>query len=227
MSESISEQIRARLKAAGVRFFASDNLSAHVSEEERALLLLEIEDKFEALIRACIIDTENDHNTNGTSRRMAKMFMNEVFHGRYTPRPKATEFPNIKALDELYTVGPITVNSACSHHFVPIQGYVWIGVLPGDNVLGLSKFHRLTEWIMRRPHIQEEATIMLADELERVMKPKGLAVVFKAKHLCATWRGVKDNVSWMTTSVMRGAMRENPVVKQEFMQLIDWSNGGN
>lgn len=221
MTQEVSKIIRERLDAEGVRYFASDNIAAHISEDEKVALLDEIESKIEALLQSCVIDTANDHNTNGTSRRMARMFLNEVFHGRYEQRPNATEFPNIKALDELYTVGPITVNSACSHHFVPIQGFVWIGVLPGESVLGLSKFHRLTNWIMRRPHIQEEATIMLADELERIMKPKGLAVVFKAKHLCATWRGVKDNESWMTTSVMRGVMRDNPVVKQEFFQLIN------
>lgn len=222
--QAISDVIRKRLETLGVRHFASDNISEHITDSERELLLKEVESKFEDLLKTLVIDTDNDHNTNGTAHRMAKMYLNEVFHGRYEARPSATEFPNIKALDEIYTVGPITVNSACSHHFVPIQGFVWIGVLPGENVLGLSKFHRLTNWIMRRPHIQEEATIMLADELERVMSPQGLAVVFKAKHLCATWRGVKDNESWMTTSVMRGVMRNNPVVRQEFFQLINQSS---
>lgn len=218
---STSEKIRLRLEKNGYRYFASDNI-AHAIKDQYELIDLqkEVEDKIEELLGVLVIDTKNDHNTHGTAHRMAKMFINEVFHGRYKDRPEATEFPNIKALDELYTVGPITVNSACSHHLVPIQGHIWIGVMPGENVLGLSKFHRLTEWIMRRPHIQEEATIMLADELERIMKPQGLAVVFKAKHLCATWRGVKDADSWMTTSIMRGLMRENPIVRQEFFQLI-------
>ena len=121
------------------------------------------------VLRALVIDTESDHNTNETARRVAKMFLTEVFQGRYVPMPPVTEFPNAERLNELMIVGPIKVRSACSHHLCPILGRVWIGVLPNEhsNLIGLSKYARICDWIMSRPQIQEEAVTMLANELQR------------------------------------------------------------
>jgi hypothetical protein len=109
------------------------------------------------VLRALVIDTESDHNTNDTAKRVAKMFLNEVFHGRYVKMPPVTEFPNAERLNELMIVGPVKVRSACSHHLCPILGRVWIGVLPNEhsNLIGLSKYARICEWIMSRPQIQE------------------------------------------------------------------------
>ena len=171
------------------------------------------------LLHVLLIDIDRDHNTGETAARMAKMYINEVMKGRYHAPPKTTLFPNAKKLDEIYTVGPITVRSMCSHHFVPIMGSCWVGVIPGKNVVGLSKFNRSIGWIMSRPQIQEEAVIQVADMLEKALEPIGVAVVMKAEHMCMCWRGVKDNTT-MTNSVMRGVFGKNPSAKQEFLQLI-------
>ena len=134
--------------------------------------------------------------------------------------PAVTAFPNVKELDELYVVGPITVKSACSHHMVPILGKTWVGILPGDKLPGLSKFSRICEWIMRRPQIQEEATVQIADLLEELLAPKGIGIVTVAQHHCMKIRGVEEESCNHTTSVMRGALREVPHLKAEFMQFV-------
>ena len=152
---------------------------------------------------------------------MARMFVHEIFSGRYHKMPKVAEFPNAERLNELMIMGPITVRSACSHHLVPILGKLWVGILPNErsNLIGLSKYSRIAEWVMSRPQIQEEAVIQLADELERRMRPDGLAFVLEADHFCMQWRGVKDE-SHMTNSVMRGAFLMNPELRREFLQLV-------
>lgn len=172
-------------------------------------------------LQALVIDTDNDHNTADTARRVAKMFINEVFAGRYQQAPDITAFPNVSRLNELMIVGPIKVRSACSHHLCPIMGKVWIGILPSadSDLIGLSKYSRLADWIMSRPQIQEEAVVMLADELERRIKPDGLAVVMEADHFCMHWRGVKDEESVMANSVMRGAFLGNDALRREFLSL--------
>lgn len=174
------------------------------------------------LMKELYIDAPNDHNTRGTAMRVAKMYVTEVMKGRYDPQPDITAFPNALRLDELYTTGPITVRSMCSHHLVPIIGKAWIGIIPGeDTVIGLSKFNRLVDWVFSRPQIQEEASIQLADILEEIAKPKGLAVVVKATHMCMTWRGVRESQdAVMTTSVIRGAIKDVPAARAEFFSLI-------
>ena len=174
------------------------------------------------VLESLVIDTESDHNTQDTARRVAKMFVREVFAGRYSEIPAITEFPNISRLDELMVIGPLTVRSACSHHLCPIVGKIWIGVLPNEksNLIGLSKYARITEWIMGRPQIQEEAVIQLADILEDKIKPIGLAVVMDADHLCMQWRGVKDMDSKMLNSVMRGRFLEDTDLRREFLSLL-------
>lgn len=215
----ISEEIRARVEAAGARYFANDNIGDFVEPWEIELLVDEVEGKVAALLDSLVIDQENDHNSNGTARRVARMFVTEVFAGRYADPPDVTDFPNVTQLDQLYVVGPIEIRSACSHHLVPIMGEAWIGIMPGDRVVGLSKFARMAQWVMARPQIQEEATTQLADLIEERCEPIGLAVVVKAKHLCCGWRGVKDRSS-MSTSVMRGVLREDAAARAEFLSLI-------
>jgi GTP cyclohydrolase IA len=221
-SIKVSERIRARIKAAGRRFHANDNIAAFIEgEAELNALESELQAKMQALLETLVIDTEGDHNTRGTARRVARMFLHEVFSGRYKAMPQVTEFPNAERLNELMIVGPITVRSACSHHLVPILGKLWIGVLPSEksNLIGLSKFSRIAEWIMSRPQIQEEAVIQLADQLETRLRPDGLALVLEADHFCMHWRGVKDE-SHMTNSVMRGTFLTNPESRKEFLQLV-------
>ena len=216
-----SDRIRHRLMDAGKSFFANENISEFIEEDELDALRLEVESRMKEVLNALVIDTENDHNTADTARRVAKMFIDEVFAGRYRAAPSVTSFPNVSQLGELMIVGPITVRSACSHHLCPIMGRIWIGVLPsaGAELIGLSKYARLSDWIMNRPQIQEEAAVMLADELERRIRPDGLALVMEADHFCMHWRGIKDENPVMTTSIMRGAFMENDALRREFLEL--------
>jgi GTP cyclohydrolase IA len=217
-----SERIRYRLVGADRRYHANDNIADFIREGELLELRAEVQAKMADVLKALVIDTEGDHNTQETAKRVAKMFIEEVFRGRYQPMPEVTEFPNVARLNELMIVGPITVRSACSHHMCPILGKLWIGVLPNEhsNLIGLSKYARIADWIMTRPQIQEEAVIMLADALQERVKPDGLAIVMEADHFCMQWRGVKDNDSAMTNSVMRGAFLKNPDLRREFLALM-------
>jgi GTP cyclohydrolase I len=217
-----SERIRYRLVNAGCRHHANDNISAFVEDGELDELQAEVQIKMQEVLRALVIDTDSDHNTQETAKRVAKMFVREVFKGRYVPMPSVTEFPNVTRLNELMIVGPITVRSACSHHLCPIMGRVWIGLLPNEhsNLIGLSKYARICDWIMSRPQIQEEAVTMLANELQERVQPDGLAIVMEADHFCMHWRGVKDTETKMINSVMRGAFLKNSNLRREFLSLI-------
>ncbi len=221
-----SERIRYRLLGAACRFHANDNIAGHVRPGELDEIKTEVQGHLQAALRALVIDTDSDHNTQDTARRLAKMFVDEVFQGRYVAEPRITEFPNVSRLNELMIVGPIAVRSACSHHFCPILGKVWIGILPNEksNLIGLSKYARLTHWVMSRPQIQEEAVVMLADALDARVKPDGLALVMEADHFCMHWRGVKDDQSAMTNSVMRGAFLSDANLRREFLALLAKKN---
>jgi GTP cyclohydrolase I len=225
-SMSASDRIRYRLVGASCRYHANDNISAFIRDGEIEELKAEVQAKMQGVLQALVIDTESDHNTQETAKRVAKMFLEEVFRGRYVPIPSVTEFPNFSRLNELMIVGPVTVRSACSHHLCPIMGRVWIGVLPNEhsNLIGLSKYARICEWIMSRPQIQEEAVIMLADELQDRVKPDGLAIVMEADHFCMHWRGVKDSDSMMTNSVMRGSFLKDASLRREFLSLLSKKN---
>ncbi|MEZ6017929.1 MAG: GTP cyclohydrolase I [Planctomycetota bacterium] len=218
----VSERIRQRLQAAGRRHHANDNIAAFVREGELDELQVEVAGKLHEVLRALVIDTDSDHNTHETAKRVAKMYLQEIFRGRFHPMPPVTEFPNAERLNELMIVGPITVRSACSHHLCPIFGKVWIGLLPNEhsNLIGLSKYARITDWIMSRPQIQEEAVTMLANELQDRVRPDGLAIVMEADHFCMHWRGVKDTESAMVNSVMRGAFLKDANLRREFLALL-------
>ena len=218
----VSVKIRERVMAARKRFNANDNIAEFIEPGELEKLLDEVTKKMEGVLDSLVIDTDNDHNTGDTARRVAKMYVNEVFKGRYVKGPEITEFPNAEHLNELMIVGPISVRSACSHHFCPVIGRIWIGVLPNEhtNVIGLSKYARLAEWIMGRPQIQEEAVIQLADLIQRKTQPDGLAIVMEASHYCMAWRGVKDMDSKMINSVMRGVFLKDANLRREFLSLI-------
>ena len=223
-----SERIRYRLVGADCRYHANDNIAEHIREGELSELKAEVQQHLQQVLRALVIDTDSDHNTNDTAKRVAKMFLTEVFRGRYVPMPSVTEFPNFSRLNELMIVGPVKVRSACSHHLCPILGRVWIGVLPNEhsNLIGLSKYARIADWIMSRPQIQEEAVTMLANELQERVRPDGLALVMEADHFCMHWRGVKDDESMMTNSVMRGAFLKNPDLRREFLSLLPKKTAG-
>ncbi len=218
----VSVKIRERIRASRKRYFANDNIADFVEPGDLEKLLDEVEAKMKGVLESMVIDTEHDHNTSNTARRVAKMYLNEVFKGRYVKVPPITEFPNVGHLNELMIVGPITVRSACSHHFCPVIGQIWIGVMPNEhtNVIGLSKYARLAEWVMGRPQIQEEAVVQLADLIQEKTQPDGLAIVMEASHFCMSWRGVKDMDSKMINSVMRGVFLKDPNLRREFLALI-------
>lgn len=222
----VSVKIRERLNAARQRFHANDNIADFIQPGELEKLLDEVESKLQGVLDSLVIDTAGDHNTRSTARRVAKMYVNEVFKGRYVQPPAVTEFPNAEHLNELMIVGPITVRSACSHHFCPVIGKIWIGILPNEhtNVIGLSKYARLVDWVMGRPQIQEEAVVQLADLIMKKTQPDGLAVVMEASHFCMSWRGVREMDSKMINSVMRGVFLTNPTLRREFLALIPGRN---
>ncbi len=193
----ISEIIRDRIKNSGTRFSANDNISDFINPGELEILEKEVASRVKDLLKSLVIDVENDHNTQETAERVSKMYLNEVFKGRYHEQPKVTSFPNDKNLDEIYTVGPISVRSACSHHLVPILGECWIGIKPGNKVIGLSKFARVADWVFSRPHY------------------------------CMKWRGVKEPNTSMINSVVRGDFRHDLSLKQEFFELVKQQSATN
>lgn len=221
--EPASARIRTRIQRARKRFHANDNIASFLEPGELEELLDEVEAKFKGVLESLVIDTESDHNTHDTARRVAKMYLTEVFRGRYVEAPPVTEFPNASSLNELMIVGPITVRSACSHHFCPIMGRLWIGIMPNEhsNLIGLSKYSRLAEWVMSRPQIQEEAITQMAEVLMNKVRPDGLAVVMEADHFCMHWRGVKDNETKMINSVMRGSFLKDHNLRGEFLALLN------
>ena len=214
----ISKQIRQRFIDAGIRFHANDNISKHIYEYEKEQLEKEVQEAFQEVLNALVIDTENDHNTRNTAKRVAKMYVREIFGGRFNSRPAVTSFPNM-GYKSLYTSGPISIRSTCAHHFQNIVGNAWVGIIPEDEVIGLSKFNRLVHHIAERPQIQEEMTTEIANELSEYAKTKHIAVVVKAEHHCMTQRGVKEHESDMTTAIMLGAFSEDPALKQEFYDI--------
>ena len=216
-----SQRVRERLRSAGTRFHANDNIADYLEDGDLEAIESEVAAKAEEMLRALVIDVDNDHNTRDTGRRLAKMFVRELFAGRYQQAPSITEFPNAERLNELMIVGPLRVRSACSHHLCPIMGRVWVGVLPdaNSNLIGLSKYARLIDWVMSRPQIQEEAVSQIANLLEQRLQPDGIAVVMEADHYCMHWRGVKDDGSKMINSVMRGRFLEDASLRKEFLSL--------
>ena len=218
----ISERIRQRLRRANLKFLANDNISAVLEPGDLEALQAEVAGKMKAVLESLVIDVDNDHNTQDSANRVAKMYLREVFGGRYAPAPPVTEFPNAASLNELMIVGPITIRSACSHHLCPIMGRVWVGIMPNQhsNLIGLSKYARLADWIMSRPQIQEEAISQIAELLMNLVKPDGLAVVMEADHFCMQWRGVKDTNAKMINSVMRGSFLKDASLRREFLSLI-------
>ena len=221
MAKAIENIIRKRIAKDGGKFFCNDNISKYIqSEAEIYWIERDVEMKVEELLQCLIIDTENDHNTQETAKRMAKMFIHEIFRGRYREQPKITTFPNATNYDQLYITGPVSIRSTCAHHFQNIVGKAYVGVFPGKEVIGLSKFNRLINWIAERPQIQEEMTMQIADAVEEVTGADGVAIVIRAEHMCMTHRRVKEHESDMTTSVMRGSFRNDPELKKEFLTLM-------
>lgn len=216
----IHEEIRRRLEESGSPFSANDNISHVLNWNDLQEMEQGVREAIDLLLERLVIDTTNDHNTKETSKRIAKMMMREIFSGRYIPAPEITEFPNAKNNHDLFTVGPISIKSSCSHHFVPVMGEAWIGVESDSKLLGLSKFSRLLRWVMSRPQIQEEATVQAADLFESILKPRGLAIAIRATHQCMTCRGVEESGATMVNSIFRGSLEISEEKRDRFFQLI-------
>lgn len=179
-----------------------------------------IESAYKDILDALGIDWRNDPNTKGTPERVARMLCREVCSGRFTDPPALTVFPNT-AGDNMQMTGPIPLRSLCSHHFCPITGKVWIGYIPDQLVLGLSKFNRVVDWYASRPQIQEELAQQIATHLENNLQPKGVAVWIQATHTCMTWRGVEAHPeAAMATSVARGVFRQSASARSEFLHFV-------
>jgi len=214
----ISNIIRQRIVLDNKRFHCNDNIADYIKEGELDLLVDEVADKFEDVLDSLVIDIDHDHNTHDTARRVAKMMVLETFSGRYRPVPKVTAFPNM-GYKSLYTTGPISIRSTCAHHFQNIVGKCWVGIVPDEEVIGLSKFNRLVHHICERPQIQEEMTTQIAQALQEYAKTPHIAVVVKAEHHCMTMRGVKEHESDMTTAIMMGAFESDAALKKEFYDI--------
>lgn len=201
--------------------FANDNMC--LTEQQLARMQSKVATALQQVLADLQIDTKHDHNTKETAHRIAKMWVREKFKGRYIPAPKITIFPNIQHIDQLMTVGPINIKSVCSHHFVDFTGKCWVGILPGDKLIGLSKYARIVDWFARRPQIQEELTAQITHWIEENLKPRGVAVVIKAKHACCSSRGIEDADMEFLTTEIRGIFRENDSLKQEFYEQIKFT----
>lgn len=203
-------------------FDANGNMP--LSEEERRAMIEQLERKFAEVMDILRIDRVNDPNSRETPRRLARMWVNELFVGRYTPPPAITVFPNRKNVDELIISKGIKVMSVCSHHWQPISGICTIGYMPDKHVIGLSKLTRIVEWFSRRGQIQEELGEQIADYLEELLRPRALGVIISAKHYCMIARGVEADheQSDMVTSVMRGQLQHDDNLRTEFLRLATW-----
>jgi GTP cyclohydrolase I len=218
---SVSEVIRNRLIDNNVRFFANDNISQYISDEEKQHLIDELAEKFEDVLDCLIIDRVNDPNSSGTPKRLAKMYINEIMAGRYTTPPSVTSFPN-DDVDNRYggmIVARAELTSMCSHHHQPVKGVAYIGILPSTKVIGLSKYVRIAQHCARRGTLQEELTKMIADQIEHHTGARDLAVYMQGTHGCMENRGVCAHSSLTQTVELRGQFF-NPSVKNEFLDLI-------
>jgi len=221
----ISDELRKRMTTIRHKHFANDTIFAYMDPGDVDRIEDEVTEAFEGVLKALVINTTDDHNSQDTARRVAKMFVHEIFRGRYYPPPEVTSFPNAKEYDQIYVSGPMSINSTCAHHFQPITGQAYVGVFPGKRVVGLSKFNRIVDWIASRPQIQEEMTEQIADMVEKETEAQGVAVVIKAEHFCMTARGVKEHEREMMTSVVRGMFRDEPATKAEFFSLLNNMKG--
>ena len=218
---TISQQITARIRNAGGRYWAGDNISSYLHEGDKAALVEELTTKFEDVLDSLIIDRANDPNSNDTGRRLAKMYINELMSGRYDPMPNATAFPN--HVEEGYK-GMLVVRSelksVCSHHHQPVTGIAYIGIIAAEKLIGLSKYTRIAQWCARRGTLQEELAMDIAREIEAATGSENVGVYIQATHGCCENRGISAHSSLTQTTVLRGSFFDCPATKKEFFDNI-------
>ena len=220
---SISEEIIKRIKESGDRFHANDNISKHITKVERDQLLVEVTEKFDAVLRSLIIDVDSDPNSKGTARRLAKMYINELMSGRYFDPPEVTAFPNDGSHGTKEYKGMLTIRaelkSMCSHHHQIVSGVAYIGIIPGSKVIGLSKYVRIAQHCARRGTLQEELCNDIATEIMKATDSENVAVHIAAEHGCCTNRGVMATSSLTQTTVLHGMFYISSV-KEEYFDNI-------
>jgi len=221
-----SDLIKERLNAAGDRYWAGDNISKHLFEGEKELLIDELTEKFEGVLDSLVIDRHNDPNSMDTGRRLAKMYVNEIMAGRYDPKPNATAFPNEPdhITDEKYD-GMLVVRSElksmCSHHHQPVTGVAYIGIIAADTLIGLSKYTRIAQWCAQRGTLQEELAMDIAREIKSATGSEDVGVYIQATHGCCENRGIRAHSSLTQTTVLHGSFKTHPDTKKEFFDNIN------
>ena len=217
----LSQVIRQRLQNDGKRFWAGDNISAYITEEEKTQLVDEIALKFEAVLQSLVIDTITDPNSRGTAHRLAKMYVHEIMAGRYDPAPDATAFPNDSAdRYEGMLVVRSELRSMCSHHHQPMVGVAYIGIIAANKLIGLSKYTRIAQWCARRGTLQEELCNDIAREIMKATDSEHVGVYLEAEHGCCTNRGIMAHSSLTQTTVLKGAFNTDMGTKKEFFDNI-------
>ena len=218
---SVSKTITDRIKASGDRYWASDNISQHIQEGEHQPLIEEITEKFEGVLDSLIIDRFTDPNSEGTARRLAKMYVNEIMSGRYDPMPNVTAFPNHveDGYDGMLVVRS-EIKSMCSHHHQPVSGVAYIGIIAADKLIGLSKYTRIAQWCARRGTLQEELCKDIAREIQKATGSKDVGVYIQATHGCCENRGIMAHSSLTQTTVLEGSFYKDAGTKKEFFDNI-------
>jgi GTP cyclohydrolase I len=220
-SKNLSQVIRGKMKASGKRFWAGDNVSEYVTESNKDKLINEATAAFEQVLDTLLIDRENDPNSKGTARRLAKMYYNEIMAGRYEPAPDATAFPNDSAdRYEGMLVVRSELRSMCSHHHQPVSGVAYIGIIAANKLIGLSKYTRIAQWCARRGTLQEELANDIAKEIMKATDAKDVGVYIQAVHGCCENRGIMAHSSLTQTTVLKGAFKDDQSTKKEFFDNI-------
>ena len=216
-----SDKIRQRLEDAGARFWAGDNIAQYIHEGEHEQLIEELTTKFEGVLDSLVIDRANDPNSMDTGRRLAKMYIKEIMSGRYNPVPKATAFPNDNGSScKGMLVVRSELRSVCSHHHQPVTGTAYIGIIPGEKVIGLSKYTRIAQWCARRGTLQEELANDIIKEIVKATNSEHVGVYIQATHGCCENRGIMAHSSLTQTTVLNGGFLNDSSVKQEFFTNI-------
>ena len=217
----ISQKIKERVVAAGARAWANDNISDYMEEGEKQLLIEEAMPAFENVLQSLVIDTETDPNSMDTARRMAKMYINEIMSGRYDPMPNPSAFPNyIEGGYEGMLVVRSELTSLCSHHHQTVKGVAYIGIIAGPKLLGLSKYTRIAQWCAMRGTLQEELNVMIANAIQEQTGSEHVGVYVQATHGCCENRGIRAKSSLTQTTVLRGAFKDDPATKKEFIDNV-------
>ena len=221
MADEVTNKILGRIKEAGAKYWASDNVSQFMDEGDDQALIEELVPKFESILDTLIIDRHTDPNSQGTARRLAKMYINELMWGRYNDMPNATAFPN--DIEEGYK-GMLVVRSEilsmCSHHHQPVAGVAYIGIIAAERLIGLSKYTRIAQWCARRGTLQEELNNVIANEIQQATGSQNVGVYLQATHGCCENRGIGAHSSLTQTTVLRGAFNDDAGTKKEFMDNI-------